>query len=77
MKGQITVGKWHFKFGVIPTYWHQNVMLFHFGIFKLIKYPLEGYMIDKSCYKGFWLRKQFRINGFEISVILPSSLFNE
>ncbi len=67
-KGQITIGKWHFKFGIIPLYQAMNLYMFHFGIFKLISFPSEGYIITKEHYKGFWLRKEFFIRGFEINL---------
>jgi len=60
------VGKWHFKFGLIPCYWSRNGFLFHFGIFKLISFPPEGEIITKKNYKGFWIRKDW--NGFEINL---------
>ena len=65
-KGQLTIGKWHFKLGVIP-YYPTGGFLAHFGIFKLMKYSPEGEMIAKAQYKGFWFRKDFHFNGFEIS----------
>ena len=65
-KGEIQIGKWHFKFGMIPVYYRNDCMLFHFGVFKMIGYPPEGEMIGKKHYKGFWFRKEFY--GFEINL---------
>jgi len=67
-KGQIQINKWHFKLGIIPLYQANNLFMIHFGIFKLFKYPQEGMIITKDCFKGFWFRKQFHIRGFEISI---------
>ena len=67
-KGQVTLGKWHFKFGFIPLYQATNLYIFHFGIFKLTSFPSEGYMITKENYKGFWFKKEFFIRGFEINL---------
>ncbi len=68
-KGVIILGKWHFKLGVIPIYWRQNGLMFEFGIFKLISLPLEGHIITKENYKGFWFRKEIEFRGIEISII--------
>lgn len=67
-KGQITVGKWHFKFGIIPVFWRKRGYMFHFGIFKWISYPLQEFIITKQNYKGFWFRKEFEWQGFEINL---------
>lgn len=66
-KGELTLGKWHFKLGFIPTYWSINGFLLHFGIFKLLSMPNEGEVITTKNYKGFWLRKHFHFSGIEIS----------
>lgn len=67
-KGEIKMGEWHFKLGFIPLYEAKNYFMIHFGIFKMTSYPPEGEMITRRNYKGFWLRKNFFINGFEISI---------
>ena len=67
-KGLITVGKWHFKLGFIPIYWRTRGYMLHFGIFKLLSYPPEGEVITKNNYKGFWLRKELELDGFEINI---------
>lgn len=67
-RGQLTIGRWHFKLGVISIYWERNGFLAHFGIFKLLKYPPEGEKFSKAQYKGFWLRKEFKFEGWEISL---------
>ena len=67
-KGEIKLNKWHFKFGIIPIYWRKEGYMFHFGIFKTTSFPAEGSMIHKSNYKGFWIRKEFVLNGFEITL---------
>ena len=67
-KGAITIDKWHFKFGIIPIYWTDRGYMFHFGIFKPISYPKEGEMPTKINYKGFWLRREIKWEGFEISI---------
>lgn len=66
-KGELSMGKWHFKLGIIPIYWRRNGILIHFGIFKLISFPIEGEIISRANYKGFWIRKEFEFTGFEIS----------
>lgn len=66
-KGQLTIGKWHFKLGLVPAYWIRNGMMFHFGIFKITNYPLEGEQLTKEHYKGFWIQKTF--TGFEINLL--------
>jgi len=60
-KGELTIGKWHFKLGLLPRAFTLSCgkMFFHFGIFKLLSYPPEGCMIAKENYKGFWLRKEW------------------
>ncbi len=68
----ITLGKWHFKLGIISTYWDHFGYMAHFGIFKLTSLPKEGAMISKENYKGFWFRKVIRIRGLEISLTLPT-----
>lgn len=71
-KGNLTLGKWHFKLGVISTYWDNFGYMFHFGIFKLNSFPEDlGKMVDKENYTGFWFRKVIRIEGFEISFEWP------
>lgn len=67
-KGRLELGKWHFKFGFVPLYQATNLYIFHFGIFKIIRFPQEGFDVSKSDYKGFWFRKQFFIWGFEINL---------
>jgi len=66
-KGELQLNKWHFKLGIIPIYWRTHGFWFHFGIFKLLRFPPEGEKISKAQYKGFWLRKEFEIRGIEIS----------
>ena len=66
-KGIIKLNKWHFKFGVIPIYRSYYEMIFNFGIFKIVSLPVEGEMITKKNYKGFWIRKRFTFKGIEIS----------
>ena len=67
-KGEIKIGEWHFKFGIVPIYWRPRGYMFHFGVFKVLDYPPEGQMITKAEYKGFWIRKEFdQWNGFEIN----------
>ena len=66
-KASIEIGKWHFKLGIISTYWDNFGYMVHFGFFKPISFPAEGQMITKENYKGFWFRKVIRIRGFELS----------
>ncbi len=66
-KGLVNIGKWHFKFGIIPIFWRTRGYMFHFGIFKLLSFPLEGSTISRENYKGFWIRKEFEWQGFEIN----------
>ena len=66
-KGGIQLNKWHFKFGIVPIYWRKNGWMFHFGIFKLLKFPPEGEIINKAHYQGFWIRIKFEFQGIEIS----------
>lgn len=66
-KGLLQIGKWHFKFGIIPVYWRTHGYIFHFGIFKLKEMPYIGETIQPKNYKGFWLRKEFEWKGFEIN----------
>lgn len=68
----IVLNKWHFKLGMVSTYWDHFGYMIHFGIFKPISFPKPGAMIEKENYKGFWFRKVIRIRGFEISFILPN-----
>jgi hypothetical protein len=68
MKGKITLNKWHFKFGLIHNPYTRSI-LFHFGIFKPISFPNEGWPYQKENYKGFWYRKD--CDGFEISITQP------
>ena len=67
-KGQLGVGKWHFKLGLISRPYAPNMFLLHFGIFKITSRPPEGGIITKTNYKGFWLKKDIKINDFEISI---------
>ena len=67
-KGIVETGKWHFKFGIVPVYWRDHGFLFNFGIFKLLDFPPLGEMISKKHYKGFWFRKEFSPEGFEINI---------
>ncbi len=64
-KGELTIGKWHFKLGIIPNH-YSKIILVHFGIFKLLKHPPEGWPYKEDYYKGFWWRKDW--TGFEINV---------
>lgn len=61
----ITYFKWNFIFGLVPTYWSKDKMVFHFGIFFLKERPEEGTEITKNHYRGFWIQKEFK--GFGIS----------
>ena len=67
-RGEITLGKWHFKLGFTNFYACKYAFIFHFGIFKITSYPTEGEMISKENYKGFWLRKELK--QFEIGFYL-------
>lgn len=67
-KGRLEIGKWQFKFGFVPLYQVNNLYMFHFGIFKLLKFPPEGFDFSLSKYKGFWIRREFFIRGFEINL---------
>lgn len=67
-KGQLSIDKWHFKLGFIPLYHMENGFLLHFGVFKITSRPPAGAKITKENYKGFWLRKEITINGFEMSI---------
>jgi hypothetical protein len=68
--GQIELDKWHFKLGLVYT-WYSRHYMFHFGIFKLLSYPPEGEIYTKKNYKGFWFRRDIFSDGFEISYIWP------
>jgi len=65
---QHILNKWQYLF-----YWGTDPMRgldsrqFHFGIFKLISFPNEGEMIEKTNYKGFWIKKNWRPFTIEIS----------
>lgn len=68
-KGVLRLDKWNFKFGIIPIYWRPGWKMFHFGIFKIVRFPPEGALFEKSHYKGFWYRKELRPwDGFEITL---------
>lgn len=68
-KGELMLGKWMFKLGIVPLYFGPRTMyMLHFGLFKITEFPLEGDMITTRQYRGFWLRKQFFIRGFEINL---------
>jgi hypothetical protein len=69
-RGLLTIGKWHFKLGIIPVSFANHGYMFHFGIFKLLKFPSEGAIFVKTDYKGFWLRKTIEWRGFELSLYL-------
>lgn len=58
--------KWNFWFGILPDYSKRNGYIFIMGIFKLISFPDEGAVFQKENYKGFWIRRCFSYNGFEI-----------
>lgn len=63
---KLQLEKWYFKFGLVPEYHIHSGFMFHFGIFKLISFPEQGYRVQKKNYKGFWLRKSFIFEGFDI-----------
>lgn len=67
-KGEITLGKWHFKLGFMKVMWRDDYFMFHFGIFKLLHYPPEGGEFTKEHYKGFWIRKYW--SGFDVGFYL-------
>ena len=67
-RGEVSIGKWSFKLGIIPIYWRNNGLMFHFGIFKLTSFPPEGEVITGKNYKGFWIRKEFEFRGIEINI---------
>lgn len=63
-KAELTIGKWHFKIGILPIYFRPGKIVVHFGVFKLLKVPNEGWPYTKDDYKGFWFRKEW--SGFDI-----------
>lgn len=66
-KNILQVGKWYFKLGIIPDYQRTRGYVTSFGIFKLKNRPLEGEIIQPKHYTGFWWRKEFDWQGFEVN----------
>lgn len=61
------LNKWHFVFALSTNWMRRGGRIFQFGLFKIIQYPPIGEMINKKCYKGFWLKWEFDLPIFGFS----------
>lgn len=60
---KIDTNKWNFLLGFSPAFDTFDGTIFHFGIFRITSRPLEGARHTKENYRGFWISKNFRLNG--------------
>lgn len=66
-KGELYIGRWQFKLGIIAMYYRPREYMAQFGILKLIEIPSVGETIQPKHYKGFWFTKTFNFDGFGIN----------
>ena len=55
---------WHFVLALYPYLRDRDILLFQFGLFKIIEWPPEGEMFQKRHYKGFWFKWLVRAPSF-------------
>ena len=58
------INHWHFEFIFKPAYYRLGAMHCSLGLFKLMKYPPEGEIVQRHHYKGVWLRFDFNLPGW-------------
>jgi len=57
----IELNKWNIGISIKRDYarYERGWRVFHFQLLKLIRKPVEGEMIHKKDYKGFWIKFAF------------------